>query len=87
MLDRDVVEKFVLERLKENKILIPKDIKKKELVEAFCQFTEDDYYEWLRDNFGSFFNNYNPNWHWIKEYIDRRKREFLVFSSQPNKKT
>ena len=73
MLDRAVVEEFILDRLKENKILIPEDIKKKELVEAFCQFTEDDYYEWLRDNFASFFSNYNPNWQWIKEYIDRRK--------------
>jgi hypothetical protein len=73
MLDRTVVKEFLLEKLKENKSAIPKSIKNKELVEAFCQFTEDDYYEWLKDNFASFFNHGDPDWAWIKEYIEKHK--------------
>jgi hypothetical protein len=69
MLDRSVVEEFILEQFKEVNLRIPKSINKEELVEAFCQFTEDDYYEWLKDNFDSFFNHYNPDWAWIKNYI------------------
>ncbi len=75
MLDRKVVEEFVMERLKENKVVIPKYINKKELGEAFCQFTEDDYYEWLKDNFATFFDNYRPDWYWIKEYIEKHKTD------------
>ena len=74
MLDRKVVEEFILERLKENKIAIPKYINKKDLVEAFCQFTEDDYYEWLKDNFATFFNHWTPDWYWINEYIAEHKK-------------
>ena len=74
MLDREVVKEFVLERLKEKpSIPIPKSINKEELVEAFCQFTEDDYYEWLKDNFSTFFNHWNPDWVWIKNYIEEHK--------------
>jgi len=35
----------------------------------FCQYVEDDYYEWLKDNFKSFFDHGNPDWEWIKEKI------------------
>jgi len=28
---------------------------------------EDDYYEWLKDNFKSFFDHGNPDWEWIRE--------------------
>jgi len=55
MLDWNVVEEFLDCRLKEPNIRIPRDIKKEALVEAFCQYVEDDYYEWLKDNFKSFF--------------------------------
>lgn len=72
MLDRQVVKEFLNYKLEG--IPIPKSIKKKELVEAFCQFTEDDYYEWLKDNFATFFNHYNPDWTWIKKYIAEHKK-------------
>ena len=72
MLDRQVVKEFLNYKLEG--IPIPKSIKKKELVEAFCQFTEDDYYEWLKDNFKTFFNHYNPDWVWIKNYIAEHKK-------------
>ncbi|HHE04941.1 MAG TPA: hypothetical protein ENL19_02635 [candidate division WOR-3 bacterium] len=67
MLDRKVVEKYLNEELAG--IEIPEDISKDTLVETFCKFTEDDYYEWLKDNFKSFFNHYNPDWNWIRERI------------------
>lgn len=70
MLDREVLKEFVEEKLEKAKIDIPKDISINILVETFCKYTEDDYYEWLKDNFKSFFNHYNPDWKWIKERIE-----------------
>jgi hypothetical protein len=69
MLDRQVVEEFLDTEFEEGDWEIPDDIKKDDLVETFCQFTEDDYYEWLEDNFKSFFNHGNPDWDWIREKI------------------
>ncbi len=65
------MEEFLDYKLED--IPIPKSIKKEELIEAFCQFTEDDYYEWLKDNFATFFNHYNPDWTWIQRYIAEHK--------------
>ena len=47
MLDRDVVEALLDEEFEDLELEIPDDIDKKALAEAFCQYTEDDYYEWL----------------------------------------
>ena len=65
MLDRTVVREFLEDESKvifENK---PKDISEKILVETFCRYIEDDYYEWLKDNFKTFFNNGQLDWRWI----------------------
>ncbi len=67
MPDRAVVEQFLERELKGLKI--PDDIPKDTLVEAFGQYTENDYYEWLKDNFKSFFNYGNPDWDWIRKKI------------------
>ncbi len=69
MLDRGVVEEFLDCKFKELKIKIPRDIKKEALVEAFCQYIEDDYYEWLKDNFKSFFEHGETDWEWIRGKI------------------
>jgi hypothetical protein len=66
MLDRDVVEEFLDCKFGELEIEIPTDISKEQLVEAFCQYVEDDYYEWLKDNFKSFFEHGEPDWEWIR---------------------
>ena len=66
MLDRDVVEEFLDCQFEELEIEIPEDISKEELVEAFCQYVEDDYYEWLKNNFKSFFKHGEPDWEWIR---------------------
>lgn len=67
MLDRKVVEKYLNEEL--SGIEIPGDISQEALVETFCKYVEDDYYEWLKDNFKTFFNHGKPDWNWIKERI------------------
>ena len=69
MLDRAVVKEFLNLEFEEGDWEIPEDIPKDALVEAFCQYTEDDYYEWLKDNFKSFFDHGNPDWDWIKKKI------------------
>ena len=66
MLDRTVVEEFLNAEFEDLDLKIPEDIPKDALVEAFCQYTEDDYYEWLKDNFKSFFNHGDPDWEWIR---------------------
>jgi len=66
MLDRQVVEEFLDCEFEEGDWEIPGAISKDDLVEAFCQYTEDDYYEWLKDKFKSFFNQANPDWDWIR---------------------
>jgi len=69
MLDRQVVEEFLDWEFEEGDWEIPEDIPKDDLIEAFCQYTEDDYYKWLKDNFKSFFDHGNPDWAWIREKI------------------
>lgn len=69
MLDREVIKDFLEEELEG--VEIPKDISKKDLVETFSRYVEEDYYEWLKDNFDSFFNHGNPDWDWIREQIKK----------------
>jgi len=66
MLDRDVIEEFLDCQFEDMELEIPKDISKEQLVEVFYQYVEDDYYEWLKDNFKSFFNHGNLDWEWIR---------------------
>ena len=66
MLDRQVVEEFLDWEFEEGDWKTPEDIPKEALVEAFCQYVEDDYYEWLKDIFKSFFIHSDPDWEWIK---------------------
>jgi len=69
MLDKKTVSEFLNEELEE--VEIPNDIFKEALVKAFCRYAEDDYYEWFKDNFKSFFNCGNPDWQWIRERIKK----------------
>jgi len=69
MLDRAVVKDFLAENFKEMELVIPKDITLDKLVETFSDYTEDDYYEWLKDNFKSFFEHGSPDWDWIRGRI------------------
>ncbi len=75
MLDRTVVEEFLDWEFAEGNWEIPGDIPKDALVEAFCEYTEDDYYEWLKDNFKSFFNHGDPDWEWIRGRLDTSEKQ------------
>jgi len=66
LLDRETVREFLDEELEE--VEVPDDIYKEVLIEAFCKYAEDDYYEWLKDNFKSFFNYGKP-----RLAVDKRK--------------
>jgi len=66
MLDSSVVEEFLTEELGDAGIDVPQDIDMSALVETFSRYVENDYYEWLKDNFKSFFNHYNPDWDQIR---------------------
>jgi len=75
MLDREVVKEFLEEELED--VEIPKNISMQVLVETFCKYTENDYYEWLKDNFASFFGNDGdgPDWKWIRKQIKKYASE------------
>ncbi|MFC1562883.1 hypothetical protein ACFL4Z_02405 [candidate division KSB1 bacterium] len=75
MLNRIVIKEFLEEELKEREIKIPENISEDVLVESFCKYVEDDYYEWLNDNFKSFFNRGDTDWEWIKERIERYSKD------------
>jgi len=45
MLGRTVVEEFLDCEFKDLELEIPGDISKAQLIEAFCQYVEDDHYE------------------------------------------
>ena len=75
MLDRAVVEELLDEEFQDMGLEIPEDIEKEKLVETFCQYVEDDYYEWLKDNFKSFFEHGKPDWDWIKGRIAHYAKE------------
>jgi hypothetical protein len=69
MLDRAVVKEFLEDKFKDIGLEMPTDISIEVLVETFYKYTENDYYEWLKDNFKSFFNRGNPDWNWVRERI------------------
>ncbi len=75
MLDRTVVAEFLDEEFEEGDWEIPEDISKDDLVEAFCQYVENDYYEWLKDNLKSFFDHGSPDWGWIREKIKANEKQ------------
>ncbi len=69
MLDRESIEEFLDSELGYGDMEIPSDISKGDLVEAFSNYIETEYYEWLRENFMAFFNDGEPDWDWIREQI------------------
>lgn len=74
MLDRGVVEEFLDAEFEDSDWEIPADISKKDLVETFALYVEDDLGDWLDDNFKSFFDA-DPDWDCIREQIKRYKQD------------
>ena len=77
MLDRQVVKEFLEEKFEDVPLEIPKDIPMEVLVETFCKYTEDDLYEWLKDNYKSFFYSLpdGTDWDWVRERIEHYSKE------------
>jgi len=73
MLDHTVIEDFLNKEFDDLDLKIPDDISRSALVDIFCNYTENDYYEWLKDNFKSFFDHGNPDWDWIRNEINSHK--------------
>jgi hypothetical protein len=69
MLDRKVVGEFLADEMRKARIRLPRNIPRGILVEIFCRYVEDDFGEWLKDNFRSFFEHGNPDWDWVRERI------------------
>jgi hypothetical protein len=67
VVERDLVKEFVNSELEELGLEIPEDVSDAELIEAFCQYVEDDCYQWLKDNLKSFFRHGEPDWESIRE--------------------
>ncbi len=71
MLDRVVVREFLEFQLDDINSVVPDDLDMESLVETFCQYTEEDYYEWLRDNFTSFFSHGDVDWEWVRRRVNQ----------------
>ncbi|MDM8000920.1 MAG: hypothetical protein QUS33_13265 [Dehalococcoidia bacterium] len=69
MLDRVVVKQFLQDQLEEAEVDLPVDIDVGSLVETFSRYVEEDYYEWLKDNFRAFFGHEQIDWHKVRERI------------------
>lgn len=67
-IDREVIAEFLEEKLNGD---IPEDVSIDDLTCIFAEYVENDFYEWLKDNFKSFFNSYS--WMDIKKLINDRK--------------
>lgn len=75
MVDRTAIKELLDEKFKEIVTERPQNISAEVLVETFCKYVEDDYYEWLKDNFRSFFNHGNPDWDWIRGRIEHYSKD------------
>ena len=75
MLDRKIVGELLDNEFDDIDLEIPQDISRSTLVETLCQYTEDDYYEWLKDNIKSFFDHGNPDWNWIRNKIKHYEKQ------------
>jgi len=74
MLDRDIVQEFFESEIACSGLETPPDIEMSCLADTFADYVENDYYEWLKDNFKSFFNHNDPDWDWIRTQISSRQR-------------
>ncbi len=75
MLDREVVKEFLENKFSDWELELPQGIDFNELVEAFCLYVEDDYYEWLKNNANSFFTvgSNGIDWDDVRNRIEKYK--------------
>jgi len=74
MLNRAQLEAFVETMFKEKRIELPDDIELEDIVEAFCQYLDDDLNEWLKIKFSAFFlltsGEGSIDWNWVRDNIN-----------------
>ena len=72
MLDRQVINEFLKDKLNDWGVSLPNNIDMVELTQSFCLFVEDDYHEWLEENSKSFFlvNSDGVDWNIIRSRMD-----------------
>ena len=73
MHDLEVMTEFLDDGLAELEIGIPEDIDKNKLAGTFCTYVDNDYHEWLKDNFKSFFEHGDPDWDRIREAVAKSR--------------
>ena len=85
MIDRELIKEFLEDGLKEIEYKIPRGVSKADLVEAFCDYVEIDFYDWLNSNFKTFHWNDDD---WVKERAKevREARRAEQKRKQPLKK-
>jgi hypothetical protein len=71
MLNRAVVREFLTEEFNDSGMDVPQDIDMAALTETFCEYVEADYYDWLKDNFKSFFDGCPFDWGWVRQRLER----------------
>ncbi len=71
MLDREVVKEFLVGQFEDGD-LIPEGIDLAKLAEDFSIYVENDYYEWLQDNFKSYFYQTGFDWNNVKDRLKNR---------------
>ena len=77
MLDREVIKDFLIAEFEDTNP-IPKDIDLDKLAEDFSIYTENDHYEWLKDNFKSYFSQRGDfDWNDVKERLVNNPTEPL----------
>jgi hypothetical protein len=75
MLDRQVIQKYLREKFQECHYKLPRGISWIEFTEAFCRWTERDYYEWLKDNYKSFLDHAGPDSRKLGELVQKLLHE------------
>lgn len=74
MLNRAQLERFMEMMFEEKRIELPEDIELDDIVDAFCQYIDDDLNEWLKIKFFNFFlltsGEGKINWNWVRENIN-----------------
>lgn len=77
MLDREVIKDFLIAEFEDTNP-IPKGIDLDKLAEDFAVYTENDLYEWLKDNYKSyFFQGEHFDWSDVKERLVNNPTEPL----------
>lgn len=66
-LGKEFLIEYLREELEDDEMELPDDISLDDLADAFMDYLEVDIYDWLRENYRSFFKDHD--WDWVRERI------------------